>query len=64
MMSKYTLRVCGIPILSFERQVDEEEIEYISNLGGEFGFAEPDEEEYEEYEEEDSGFGFRSPPWA
>lgn len=55
---KYTLRFFGIPVVSFERDGDQF---YISNTGGDFGFAAEEYEYDEDYEEEDLGFGFRGP---
>ncbi|AXC38180.1 hypothetical protein SEA_NIZA_28 [Mycobacterium phage Niza] len=56
---KYTLRVFGIPVLSFESAGTGAEEGYINLTGGSFELA-PEEPEYDEeyYEGDRSGFGF------
>lgn len=40
---------------------DEEDLTFVSNVGGSFEIASQEEPEEDEYWEEDRGFGFRGP---
>jgi hypothetical protein len=57
-VNRQTYRIFGIPFLTIEVEIDDEQL-HIRNTGGQFELAEVEEDDDWEYEE-DSGFGFRS----
>jgi hypothetical protein len=58
-VNRQTWRLFGIPVLTVEVEVDDEQL-YIRNTAGHFELAEVENDEDDWEYEEDSGFGFRS----